>query len=115
MFTKIMKYASIVALLISLWRSSFDYRILAAFIVTVGAVAVATQAARLQRTIWTVGFGAIATVLNPVVTGQLGPAVFRWCDVLCIAAFVGSLVILKAQPVLSMPSITDRTPGSESL
>lgn len=115
MFTKIMKYVSIVALLISLWRSSFDYRMFAAFVVTIGAVAVATQAARAQRTAWAVGFGAIATVLNPIVTGQLGPPVFFWCDLVCIAAFAASLVILKAQPVLSMPSITDRTPGSESL
>jgi uncharacterized membrane protein len=115
MFTKIVKYASIVALLISLWRFSFDYRMFAAFVVTIGAVAVATQATRAQRTAWAIAFGAIATVLNPVVTGQLGRAVFFWCDVLVIAAFAASIVFLKTQPVLSMPSITDRTPSSESL
>ena len=115
MFTKILKYASIIALFTALWPSAFDYRMFVAFVVTVGAVAVAAQAARAQRTLWTVGFGAIATVLNPIVTGQLGPAVFFWSDLVCIAAFVASLVFLKSQPMLSMPSITDRTPGSESL
>jgi hypothetical protein len=115
MFTKIIQCAALVALLTALWRSSADYRMLVAFVVTVGAVAVATQAARTQRTAWAVCFGAIATVLNPIVTGLFAPALFFWCDLLCIAAFAASLVFLKPKPLLSMPSITDRTPGSESL
>jgi hypothetical protein len=35
--------------------------------------------------------------------------------VLTAAAFAVSLTTLKSQPLLSIPSITDRNPGSESL
>jgi hypothetical protein len=112
----VMKWLSVAALLIAvLWRSSLDYRFVVAFVVTVGAIAVVTQAARAERYIWVVVFLVIATLLNPILTGGLPPQVFLWTDVACLVAFAASLVLLKNKPILSMASITDRTPGSESL
>jgi hypothetical protein len=80
----------------------------------VGAIAVVTQAARAQRYTWVVVFLVIATLLNPILTGGLPRQVFLWTDVACLVAFAASL-FLKNKPILSIASITDRTPGSESL
>lgn len=112
----IMKWLSVAALLIAvLWRSSVDYRFVIAFVVTIGAIAVVTQAARERRYIWVAVFVAIATLFNPLLTGALPYQVHLWTDVSCLAGFVASLVALKNKPILSIASITDRTPGSESL
>jgi len=40
---------------------------------------------------------------------------FLWLDLVCLMTFLISLGALKTRPTLSIPSITDRTPGSESL
>lgn len=112
----IMKWLSVVALLIALlWRSSVDYRFVIAFVVTVGAIAVITQAARERKYVWVAVFVTIATLFNPILTGTLPYQVHLWTDVVCLAGFTGSLVALKKKPILSIASITDRTPGSESL
>jgi hypothetical protein len=60
-------------------------------------------------------FLAIITLFNPVLTASLPRHLYLWTDLTCLAAFVASLVFLKSKPVLSIASITDRTPGSESL
>ena len=58
---------------------------------SVSAIAVMTQAARVND------------------------AAYQWTDLACFIAFCASLLFLKNQPLLSTASITDRTPGSESL
>lgn len=116
MATRIMKCVAIAALLVSIaWSASSNYRVVLAFIVTVGAIAVLTQAARAKKTGWVVVFTVVATLLNPALTGAMGNATFLWADLACLTAFSTSLLFLKNQPILSMASITDRTPGSESL
>ncbi len=116
MATKIMKCTAIAALLVSLaWSSSIGYRAALAFIVTVAAIAVLTQAVRAKQPAWIAIFAVVSTFFNPALTGFMQHAVFLWTDLACLAAFATSLVFVKSQPVLSVPSITDRTPGSESL
>lgn len=116
MTTKIMKSAAIMALVVSAaWSTSFGFRPVLAFVVTVSAIAVLTQAVRARRTGWAIVFVVVITLLNPALTGILQRSASIWTDVACLGAFVGSLVFLKSQPVLSIASITDRTPGSESL
>lgn len=111
-----MKWLSVVTLLVAvLWRSSVDYRFVTAFVVTIGAVAVITQAARERRYIWVAVFVTVATLLNPIFTGALPRHLSLWTDVVSLAAFAASLLLLKSKPILSIASITDRTPGSESL
>ncbi len=114
--TIIMKSLAIAALLTAvLWRSSLDYRVVVSFMVTVGAIAVVAQAARAQRYFWAVIFCGIATLFNPILTVGLSPPVRLAADLASLTLFAASLMILRNRPVLSMPSITDRTPGSESL
>lgn len=114
--TMIMKYISIAALFTAVsWRPSLDYRVVLSFVITISAVAVITQAARVRKYVWVIVFGAIATVFNPVLTGALPTQAYWWTDLATLGAFAASLVVLKNQPILSIASITDRTPGSESL
>jgi hypothetical protein len=111
-----MKWLSLSALLIALlWQSSVDYRFVIGSVVTIGAIAVITQAAQQRKHIWVGLFVLVATLFNPVLTGTLPYELRLWTDVACLAAFAASLVVLKNKPTLSIVSITDRTPGSESL
>jgi len=118
MRTKIVKWVSIAALLLAVifWRSAANYQLLLNSVVCMAAIAVVVQAAQARERRWAVGFVAIALLFNPAVP------VFRlsgeWSLLLvvfCIAPFAISLAALKPQPLRSIPSITDRNPGSESL
>ncbi len=118
MFATIMKSVSIAALLLAAtaWRSAPNYQLLLDFVVCTGAIVVVMQAVRAKRYLWTAAFAAIAVLFNPVVpvprpTGDL----FLLMIFVCLAPFAISLAALKTQPILSIPSITGRTPGSESL
>jgi len=118
MFATIMKSVSIAALLLAAmsWRSATHHQPLLDMAVFMGALVVAQQAARAKHHLWTTAFAAIALFFNPVVpvakpTGDL----FLLMIFVCLAPFAISLAALKTQPLLSIPSIIGRTPGSESL
>ena len=119
MFTKMMKWLSIVALLVLLVvlrRSSGDYRtFLIAFLVWAGATVVLVQAARNGKYFWMAAFLTIAVFFNPIVPISLSRNLFLTFDVISPVLFILALVALKTSPTLSIASITDRTPGSESL
>ena len=116
MFTKIMKLACVLALLVTTFRvASPGVGILVDILVCVGAVMVSTQAVARRKYLWAAGFAAIAVLFNPVVPVVLSRNVFLALDLACILAFLLSLAALRRQPILSIPSITNRTPGSESL
>jgi len=118
MFMTIMKSVSIGALLLTaiVQRSATDYQLWLDLAIFMGALVVAQQAVGTKHYLWTAAFVAIALLFNPVVpvprpTGDL----FLLMIFVCLASFGISLAALKTQPALSMPSITDRCPGSESL
>ena len=118
MRVRLVKWLSIavlfVAFVLSRWIA--DYELPLRLAVCSGAAVVAVQAFHSAKRRWTMGFLFIALLFNPAVP------VFRLADtpglvaiVLAAAAFAVSLTALKSQPLLSIPSITDRNPGSESL
>lgn len=118
MFATIMKSVSIAALLLAAmsWGSASRNQLWLDLTVFMGAFVVAQQAVRAKRYVWTAAFVAIALLFNPVApvprpTGDL----FLLMIFVCLAPFAISLAALRTQPLLSMPSITDRTPGSEAL
>ena len=116
MFTKIMQYICAGVLLITaLWVATPGAKIVLDIVVCVGALMVATQAVARPKYLWAGGFVAIAVLFNPIWPVALSREVFFVLDVACLLAFLISLETLKSQPVLSIPSITNRTPGSESL
>ena len=116
MFTKLMKWLSIMALFLGAFlNSSESFRIGLEMVVCVAALVVATQAFRIGKYFWGIGFTAIAVLFNPAVPIVPSHKAFLLLDVVCIGAFLVSLAALQWHPILSVPSITDRTPGSESL
>jgi hypothetical protein len=118
MLPKIMKLVCIAALLLTalLWRFAPSYQLALNLVLCVGSLVVFAQAARAREYFWAAGFLVIAVVFNPVLlvlkpSGDLSLMVV----VLCIPAFAMSLAALKPPLLLSIPSITDRNPGSRSL
>ena len=121
MLTKIMKWITMAALLTAamLWGSAANSPIqqfLLGFVVCLGAIVVVMQAGRAKKYVWAGGFAVIALLFNPVVPvlpfdGGWG----RLLVLVSIVPFAVSLATLRAQPLLSIASITGRNPGSESL
>jgi Family of unknown function (DUF6804) len=114
--TKLMKIVCVGALmLMAFWQVSAGIAILLDILVSVGAMAVATQAVARPKYAWTTGFVLIAVLFNPVVPVVLSRDMFLVLDLTCLLAFLVSLETLKSQRGLTIPSITNRRPRSESL
>ena len=116
-----MKWLTIAALLAAalLWRSAANSQLpqfLLGFVVCLGSCVVAMQALRVNKYVWAGGFAVIGLLFNPVV--PIFPFGFEWgrlMVLLTVVPFAVSLAALKTRPLLSIPSITDRNPGSQSL
>ncbi len=118
MLTKMMKFVSIALLILTavFWKDAPSYQLPLRFVVSLGAFLVALQAVRASKYAWATGFFAITLVFNPLVAvGALSGDLAFGVVLASVVLFALSLYALKTQPLLSMPSITDRTPGSESL
>ena len=114
--TKMMKWIAIAALLLALfWHPFAENRRLLQFAVLAGAVAVLVQAVRAGKYVWIGLFVAVACIFNPLRPVTFSPNVFLVLDAITLVMFMVSLGRLAARPKLSIASITDRTPGSESL
>lgn len=118
MHTEVMKWVSIAALLLAMafWPAASSYQSELNLVVSAAAVVVLLQAYRAKNYPWAATFLVIALLFNPLfpvfrLAGILGLALV----VFAIAPFALSLVKLRPIPLLSVPSITDRTPGSRSL
>ena len=118
MITKTMKLISIAALLLTaaFWSNAPDFGLALRFLVSVGAFLAAREAGRARKYYWGTGFYAVAFLFNPFLQLFTPAGTLSLLVVFATgASFVFSLYALRPQPLLSMPSITDRTPGSESL
>lgn len=116
MFTKIVKLVCAGALLVTaFWVAPPGVGILLDILISVGAITIATEAVARPKYLWAAGFVVIGVLFNPIAPVALSRNVFFVLDVACLVAFLISLEALKSQPVLSVPSITNRTPGSRSL
>ena len=116
MFIKILKWASVLALLAGLFVQPYGgYSVMVQMIVCVGAIMVAVQAFHTSRVAAAVVFIAVAVLFNPVVPVELPRTMFLAMTTLSLALFLLSVITFRQNARLSMASITDRTPGSESL
>ena len=118
MYTEVMKWVSIVALLLAVvfWHTAPTYQRELNVVVSVAAVGVLIQAFQAKKYRWAAGFLGIALLFNPAMpvfrlAGGFGLSLV----LLAIAPFAISLIALRPNPLLSAPSITDRNPGSQSL
>ena len=114
--TKIMKWIAMAALLLALfWQPFADSRILLQLAVWAGAVAALVQAVRAGKYLWVGVFLAVAGLFNPIRPLAVSASVFLVLDAITLVLFMVSLGRLAMRPKLSIASITNRTPGSESL
>ena len=118
MFPKIMKWVSLAALVLAIGVRQFatNYSVLPQLVIFVGACVIALQGIHEKKYGWAAAFAAIAILFNPVlILVPIQTVAFFVLVAACIATFAFSLIAVKATPLLSIPSITDRNPGSESL
>jgi hypothetical protein len=99
MLRKIMKWGSIAILLLAALRPpSAGYQVFLEFIVCVSGLQVITQAVRGGKYVWAAGFTGIVVLFNPLVPVALSRQTFLWVDLVCLGAFLASLVVLKREP-----------------
>lgn len=115
MLTKYTKWAAMVALLGCLLWPMFASRAMLPFAVAAAPVVVLVQAAKMGEYRWVAAFVVVACVFNPVVPVEFPRFVAVILDGITILLFGLSVLMLKTPPRFSIPSITDRMPGSESL
>jgi hypothetical protein len=112
-----MKWVAIAALLtlLLLWRSSDSRTLIAGFVVCAAAIVATVQAVRVRKYGWMFAFVAITVLFNPLVPLPFTRSLFASFYITSLVLFLLSLRMAAPAPRLSMASITDRTPGSESL
>lgn len=116
MLTKIIKWSAIAALMGGgFWYSVTSVRLLSQFVVAAAAAIVLTQAARMRRYVWMTLFLLVACVFNPVVSIGLPTHIFAVVSGFAALLFFFSVELLQPKRRLSIASITDGMPGSESL
>jgi hypothetical protein len=117
MIVKLIKWITIAALFLALfWQPFAESRILLQYVVWVGAIVVFAQALRSGKYLWIGLFLAVAVLFNPIRPVAFSPGVSLVANAITLVLFMVSLGRgLRTKPRLSIASITDRTPGSESL
>jgi hypothetical protein len=116
MLTKLMKWSAIAALIGGAFlRSMPGYALLLQFVIVTAAVVVLSQAATMRRHVWLILFLVVAGLFNPVFPVPFSNYGFGIVSTFAAFLFFFSLELLKPKPRLSVASITDCTPGSESL
>jgi hypothetical protein len=121
MLTTLMKWIASAALLGILSLSIFlrlqppEVFAVLRFVVAAGAAVVMFQAAAMSEYRWMFAFGAVACMFNPVVPIGFSAAPAMAVNMLTLLLFGLSLRLLKTPPRLTIASITDAAPGSESL
>jgi hypothetical protein len=114
MYTQVMKWVSIVALLLALvfWNSGANYQLELNLVVSVAAAVVLVQTLQLKKYGWATCFLMIALLFNPAVpVFRLAGGVGLSLVFLSLAPFAISLIALRPLPLLSIPSIGLREVG----
>ena len=124
---QIVKWVSILALLsaVLFWNSVATFQLALNLFVCMAAAVVTLQAFQARRSAWVGAFGVIALLFGAFAVAALAdpeqPAMRLggWFGILLVlasvTAFAVSLTSLKPVQLRSMPSITDRNPGSLAL
>jgi len=118
MYIKVLTWLSMTALVAAMafWSDAPKFQVELNSVVTIAAAVVLIRAVQTKKYRWAVGFLGMAMLFNPAMPFfRLAGGIGLSLVVLSIALFAISLVALKPHPLLSMPSITDRNPGSQSL
>lgn len=116
MLTTIMKYVAIATLVAGLfWRFVPGARTYLDLLVAAGALFVLVQAISLRKYWWVAGFGAITLLFNPIRPLEFSFGTMVALQIFTAAVFAVSLQLLKTSPRLTIASITEANPRTESL
>lgn len=116
MFGRIMTGFAIAGLaVVLLWRVPSSFQLAVQTLGCVAAVLLVLKSFESSRIWMALVFIAVAMSLNPVVTPGLPTAAMMAAQATGLMLFAVSAFIYRGQPRMSIASITDRTPGSESL
>jgi Family of unknown function (DUF6804) len=116
MLTTIMKYAAILTLLVgSFWQMPANLRSYLDFVISGAAVFVVVQAIYLRKYVWAAAFLSIAFVFNPIQPLGFSFAVLVALQVMSAALFAVSLQLVRTNPRMTIASITETNPETESL
>jgi hypothetical protein len=116
MLTTTMKYVAIGALLASMfWQMVPNLRSYLDFVVAAGAVFVLVQAVNLHKYWWVAVFAVVLCLFNPIRPVAFSFGTLMTLQIMTAAVFAVSLQMLKTKPRLSIASITEANPKTESL
>jgi hypothetical protein len=111
-----MKYVAIVMLLVGLfWQLTPSPRSYLNFVIAAAAVFVLVQAVNLRTYGWVAAFAAIVCLFNPVVPLGISFKAMMILQIMTAAVFAVSLQLLKTVPRLTIASIIETNPETESL
>jgi hypothetical protein len=116
MLTTVMKYFAIAVLLAGIfWQPTTNLRSYLDFVVAAAAIFVLVQAINLRKYWWMAVFVAIFFLFNPIL-----PIVFSFgtmvaLQIVTAAVFAASVQMLKTNHRLTIASITEATPRTESV
>ncbi len=116
MLTIIMKWIAVVALLVgAAWQMPSDVRAYFGFVVSAAAVFVLVQAFILHKYAWGIAFIGVVCIFNPFQPIGFSFITLMVLEVLSAALFAASLPFLRANPRMTIASITESNPKTESL
>lgn len=116
MLTTVMKCVVIVTLLVAMvWRLTPNLRSYLDFVVAAGAVFVLVQAVNLRKYWGMAAFASIICLFNPFWPLAFSFATMVALQILTATVFAISLHLLKTSPQLTIASITEANPRTESL
>jgi hypothetical protein len=113
MLTKIMKLASVAALVLAafFWSWSTNFQIVVQFLVCGAAGLVVLQAARTGKHLWAAAFALVVVLFNPLAPVPLSGSLFILVDLICMTLFLASAAYLQTSPRLTIASTIN--PGPE--
>ena len=116
MFTTIMKYAAIATLLAgTFWQLGSKLHSYLDCVIAAGAVFVLVQAISLRKYLWAAACVSIICLFNPIWSLAFSFETRVALQILTAAVFAVSLQLLKTSPRLTIASITEANPRTESL
>jgi|ERR1051326_226895 hypothetical protein len=116
MLTTIMKYVVITALLAGIfWRVTPNLRSYLDFVVAAGAVFVLIQALNLRKYWWMAACVLTVCLFNPFWPIDFSSGTRMGMQLMVAALFAVSLQLLKTSPRLTIASIIEANPRTESL
>jgi hypothetical protein len=116
MLATIMKYIAIASLVVGVvWHLTPNLRSYLDFVVAAAAVFVSVQAINLRKYLWVAALAVTFFLFNPFWSIGFSARTMVTLQIVAAAVFAISLQMLKTSPRMTIASITEANPRTESL